>query len=409
MAGAVSCLPGARIGVAVSGGGDSLALLVMLRDWAETTGAELYAATVDHGLRPESAAEATQVAAVCGRLGVPHSTLLWTGYTGQGNLQAEARMARQSLLAGWALDVGIDHICLGHTRDDQAETVLMRLARGSGVDGLSGMAVVRPDPSGVIWLRPLLDVRREALRDVLRRRSLVWAEDPSNGDLRFDRVKMRDLLSRQDQHGLGADRLADTAERMSAASRVLRRVAYEAALTLLDIEDGDIVFPARSFAELEDETRWRLLSMALCRVASQSYRPRLKTLRSAEIAAMAGRRTSLHGCLVGVRQGLLRIQREPSAAARHSLRAPGLWDGRWQVEGPASAGPPPLISALGETGLALRPDWRASGRNRIALLASPAIWENGMVTACPLLDPASEWHAKLIWDKTMICDALLTH
>ena len=128
------------LGVAVSGGGDSVALLCLMADWAAPREVRLAAATVDHGLRPEAAAEAAGVAALCGRLGLAHATLRWEGWDGRGNLMDAARRARRRLLADWAAEQGLAAVALAHTRDDQAETVLMRLARGAGVDGLSAMA-----------------------------------------------------------------------------------------------------------------------------------------------------------------------------------------------------------------------------------------------------------------------------
>ncbi|MCB2123065.1 MAG: tRNA lysidine(34) synthetase TilS, partial [Rhodobacteraceae bacterium] len=124
-----------RLGVAVSGGSDSTALLCLLADLRGTGGPDLAAVTVDHGLRPEAAGEARSVAALCARLGVSHTICRWDGWDGTGNLPDQARRARQNLIAGWASGLGIGAVALAHTRDDQAETVLLRLARGSGVDG----------------------------------------------------------------------------------------------------------------------------------------------------------------------------------------------------------------------------------------------------------------------------------
>ncbi|WP_114967069.1 tRNA lysidine(34) synthetase TilS, partial [Alkalilacustris brevis] len=181
------------LGVAVSGGGDSVALLLLVADWAAARGVRLRAVTVDHGLREGAAQEAEAVARLCAELGIGHDILRWQGWDGQGNLQDAARRARQGLIAGWARDHGLAAVALGHTRDDQAETVLMRLARGAGVDGLSGMAPLRL-AVGLAWLRPLLDVGRAELRALLRARGVPWAEDPSNEDARFQRVRARRAL-----------------------------------------------------------------------------------------------------------------------------------------------------------------------------------------------------------------------
>ena len=183
---AVAAAPEGEIGVAVSGGGDSVALLLLLEAAAARVGRSVAAVTIDHGLRPESAGEAAAVAALCAGRGIAHETRRWEGWDEAGNLQGRARQARRALIAGWARGRGIGAVALGHTLDDQAETVVLRLARGSGVDGLAGMAaVVRAE--GVLWLRPLLGVRRAALRGWLEAEGMGWSEDPSNLDLRFDR------------------------------------------------------------------------------------------------------------------------------------------------------------------------------------------------------------------------------
>lgn len=199
-----------RLGVAVSGGGDSLALLHLMHDWARANGSDLRAVTVDHGLRAAAPGEAAQVARLCADLGLPHDTLHWTGWDQSGNLQAEARRARYRLMAGWARGHDLQAVALGHTLDDQAETVLMRLARGSGVDGLSAMAG-RRDDLGMRWLRPLLAIRRDDLRAFLSGLGVDWVDDPSNADTRFDRIKTRQALAQLAGLGIDAEGLADTA------------------------------------------------------------------------------------------------------------------------------------------------------------------------------------------------------
>ncbi|MFC0204527.1 tRNA lysidine(34) synthetase TilS [Novosphingobium soli] len=181
----------ARIGIAVSGGPDSLALLILA---AAALPGRVEAATVDHGLRPESAAEAAAVATACAGLGVPHAILAVT--VAAGNVQAEARAARYAALAGWARAQRLAAIATAHHADDQAETLLMRLNRASGVAGLAGAR-----PRGLVpdtelpLLRPVLDWRREELAAVVRGTGLAPVEDPSNADDRFDRVRIRKALA----------------------------------------------------------------------------------------------------------------------------------------------------------------------------------------------------------------------
>ncbi len=400
----------ARLGIAVSGGGDSMALMALAADWAAGTGVALAAATVDHRLRPGAAAEAAMVASAAARLGMPHDTLTWTGWDGRGNLPALARRARYRLLADWAAGQGIGHVALAHTLDDQAETVLLRLARGSGVDGLAAMAPLRADPGGPVWLRPLLGIHRAVLRDVLQARGMDWVEDPSNADNRFDRVRARALLAAGALPGLDADRLAATAARMAAARKVLGQVACDAAAELAEVEHGAVAFERDGFAALPDDTRWRLLAAALGQVSGAPYRPRLDPLRRAEAAALAGGRVTLQGCVVSGARGRIRIDREPAALAGRVAPVAGPWDGRWRIEGPG--GPDLAAGPLSPADLARTPDWRSAGIPRAALLASPAIYRAGAFQAAPLLDStlrrASPWSAQPLWGKLEFCAGLVS-
>lgn len=378
-----------RLGVAVSGGGDSLALLHLLAEWRAAGGPQLAAVTVDHGLRAEAAAEAEAVAQVCAGLGVPHHVLRWQGWDRRGNLQDAARRARQRLIADWAAGQGIGAVALGHTADDQAETVLLRLARGSGVDGLAGMAAQRR-AQGVLWLRPLLDVRREALRDWLRARGIGWADDPSNDDPRFDRVKARRALAMLAPLGIDVQGLLDTAARMRMARDALAQAAQAAARSLARIDGGDVLL-APGFAALPEETRLRISAHALRWIGGGDYRPRLSALRA---ALQVGKPATLAGCLLLPEAGGgLRITREPQAVAG-AVAAPGaLWDGRWHLCGPAPEGCE--VRALGEAGLLLCPDWRQTGRPHVALAATPAAWRGNDLVAAPLAGRASGWTAEL--------------
>ena len=178
----------------MSGGPDSLALLLLAH--AALPG-RVEAATVDHGLRSQSAAEAEAVAAICADLGVSHSVLSVT--LAPGNLQAEARAARYAALAGWASERQLTALLTGHHADDQAETLLLRLARGSGVAGLAGVRARGLVPgTNLPLLRPLLGWRRAELADVVAAAGLVAATDPSNADPRFDRARLRTAIAEAD-------------------------------------------------------------------------------------------------------------------------------------------------------------------------------------------------------------------
>lgn len=402
------------VGIAVSGGGDSIALLHLAHIWATKNKINVSVATVDHGLRAASASEAEGVAKTCVSLGLAHQTLRWVGWDGRGNLQAEARNARRQILAGWARSQSVGAVLLGHTMDDQAETVLMRLGRGSGVDGLSGMhACVMRD--GLNWLRPLLQVRRSELRDWLSTNNITWVDDPSNDDPQFDRVKIRKALRELEDLGVTTPGLAATAERLQAA-----RQALEHAVGLLAAEAthwgvcGEFYLSLAPFRAAPPETQRRLLRAALTRTAGAAYGPRAEAeqkLLSAILSLKLGGGRSLHGCLVrpnGV-DGVL-IAREVAAARTGDSP---LWDGRFQIESNAPTDGC-VISALGEAGaqyltqLEARGAWTAprdwSAAPRMARLATPALFRGDALIAAPVagfgdalsarFSPSHEWWAE---------------
>lgn len=382
--------PGAAIGVAVSGGGDSMALLHLAADRARALGTRIAAATVDHGLRPEAAAEAAMVAQVCAGLGIAHDTLRWQGWDGQGNLQSAARDARRALLADWRVRRGLDVVLLGHTADDQAETFLMRLARGSGVDGLACMAA-----ADGTFLRPLLPLRRAALRDWLRARGIAWIDDPSNDDARFDRVRARQMLDLLAPLGLTVDRLTDTAAHMARARAALRQAAADLAAREVRAEGGDLILPAPLLEP--GELEGRILTAALRWIGATPYRPRHDALTAAAQALRRGETRTLAGVVMQPEGQGARLSREPAAVAPPvAAQGPVVWDGRWQVAPDAPPGPGPWqVGALGTAGLARLPDWRAAGLPRSSLAASPAVWQGDRLVSAPLAGLSGGWTATL--------------
>ena len=231
----------ARIGIAVSGGSDSVALMHLLQDCFCDTPVELMVATVDHGLRPEAEQEAAEVADMARDLGLSHTLLRWTeGPTTTGNLQDQARRARSALLTAWARQNGIPVLARGHTADDQAETVIMRLKRAAGVNGLAGMARRRTQ-DGVSLQRPLLGLRRSDLRHYLRAMGRSWIEDPSNEDDTYDRIKTRKALAVLEDLGLTVPALVTVAQNMGKAQTALGWYAFLTARDLAEIKAGDLV------------------------------------------------------------------------------------------------------------------------------------------------------------------------
>ncbi|WP_410001028.1 tRNA lysidine(34) synthetase TilS [Vannielia litorea] len=382
--------PPERLGIALSGGGDSTALLVLTRDALPET--QLFAATVDHRLRDGSAAEAAQVGALCRSIDVPHEVLPWEGWAGEGNLQAEARSARSALLTDWAERNGLAHVALGHTRDDQAETVLLRLARGSGVDGLAAMPERRVS-QGVAWLRPVLKIGRQELREVLEGRGIDWADDPSNEDERFDRVKARRMAESLAELGLTPSRLIRTAEQMAMARNALNDSAADY-LGRAMVEKGDLLMPNPNRFPAPREILLRAFAHALCWVSSSVYRPRFDALTAMLDGLEQGKAGTLHGCRISSEGTLWRVAREYAAVAETATPPAALWDKRWQFHGP----PPPAgahVAALGEVGLEECEAWRVSGLPRSSLLSTPALWLGERLLSAPLAGRPEGWTARL--------------
>jgi tRNA(Ile)-lysidine synthase len=213
--------------VAVSGGPDSTALLLMAAEWAKRRGKpRIDAATVDHGLRPESANEARAVGEICARLGVTHRVLQWKGVKPTSRLQERAREARYRLLVDHAKTIGADAVVTAHHADDQAETVLFRLLRGSGVAGLRGMDVMTAR-DGMTIARPLIALKKRDLIAFANARGAPFIDDPSNTDPRFARTRLRALLARLGEEGLDADVLDRLARRARETEEALERLTAE--------------------------------------------------------------------------------------------------------------------------------------------------------------------------------------
>jgi tRNA(Ile)-lysidine synthase len=263
--------------LAVSGGPDSLALMWLAARWrhALTRGPRLLAVTIDHGLRREAAREAREVKRLARSLGLTHRTMRWTGAKPKSGLPAAARSARYRLLVKAARESGATHILTAHTRDDQAETLLMRLVRGSGIAGLSAMAR-ESEREGVRLARPLLDVPKSQLIATLRKAKLGFADDPTNRDVSFTRPRLRALMPALAAEGGDARNLARLASRLARANTAIELLVdgAERYLTLRDRmtaapSDADVVaaksFDARAFAAMSDEIRLRLLLRAINR------------------------------------------------------------------------------------------------------------------------------------------------
>ena len=289
-----------RFGIAVSGGPDSMALLAVA---AEALPGRVKAATVDHGLRAESADEAVMVASACAALHVPHVTLQpATPIT--GSLQAAARAARYALLEAWRVTAGLDWIMTAHHADDQLETLVMRLNRASGLAGLAGIRARQ----GHI-LRPLLAVRREVLVETARARELPWVDDPSNQDDRFDRARIRKALATSGL--LDADAVSSSASHLAEAEEALDWAAAMLAGERLGIDDGIATVEASA---LPRELQRRLLLIALAAMGEKP--PRGRTLDAALEALEAGESAMVGNHVLAAKDARWTIRAAPPRSPR---------------------------------------------------------------------------------------------
>lgn len=319
--------------LAVSGGPDSVALMWLAARWRRglARGPRLIAVTVDHGLRREAAREARDVKRLAGALDLLHRTMRWTGAKPTTGVPAAAREARYRLLAQAARSAGATHVLTAHTRDDQAETLLMRLLRGSGLAGLSAMAELS-ERDGVTLARPLLDVAKSQLIATLKRARIDFADDPTNRDTAFTRPRLRALLPALAAEGGNVRNLARLATRLARANAAVELMA-DGAERFLALRDADRVsrsaavrsFAAEAFAALPEEVRLRLLLRAINAIGHEGPAElgKVETLLSeldrakAAGAAASGRpvlKQTLAGALISLSKG--RIQIEPAPARR---------------------------------------------------------------------------------------------
>jgi len=347
-----------KLALAVSGGADSVALMSFAHRWQSLTGASgtsIVVLTVDHALRAESGREAAWVGRAARTLGLEHASLAWAGAKPATGLQAAARRARYDLLSAYAQAHDIGCLVTAHHLDDQAETLLMRLRRGSGVDGLA--AIPRHGLwAGVRLFRPLLDFPKSRLMASLEAAGASWLEDPSNKSQDYERNRIRQVLDQLEGFGFARDRLALTARRMRRAQLALDRGAerFLSEAAQLD-EAGFVMLDLAAFRDAPEETVLRGLGRALMAVGGSPEPPRLNKLETL-VEALRGdgaRSRTLAGCRIVPEGRRIRLFREPGRDGLPEMSLPpgqlGLWDRRFRVG--SSGGEGPLtVRALGRQG-----------------------------------------------------------
>jgi len=382
-----------RVALAVSGGSDSTALMVLAREWGarQPSAPDLIILTVDHGLRIDSRRDAEWVSQRAAALGLACRILTWRDPRPRAS-QAAARQARYDLLSGFARDHGVGAIVTAHTRDDVAETFLMRLARGSGVDGLAAM---EPESAwnGVPLLRPLLGVTRSQLRAELEARGADWLEDPSNADPHFERVRIRTALPVLAGLGITPARIAESAMRLRRARDAIDAAAAHFITRHVTADPGGYL-RADSIAlnHLPQEVTISALKQMLRAVGGQPRAPRLRKIEmlAGHLRHVSRVAMTLGGCVLARAGGdeLLTICREPgrlrAAPVALSSDRSAVWDRRFRIcAGRLRAGAL-TVNALGEANLAALPDVVRREHPRAALVTLPALYDGGACLGVPI-------------------------
>lgn len=369
----------ATVGLAVSGGSDSMAMLHLMAEVAVQARVRLQVATVDHRLRPEAATEAEEVGRVCAGLGLPHDVLVWDHGPIAGNLMQAAADARYGLLAHWAKQSGAATVMLAHTADDQAETFLMGLSRASGLDGLSGMRR-RFDRDGISFCRPFLAVSRQDLRQWLSQRGLGWMDDPSNDNPRFSRVRARRVTQALAPLGITVQQLSAVTQHLSMAQGVVRAATARAAQEAVTEFAGSLSFDLAGFLENGPEIARRLLIGMVRWMNGEPHPPREAKIAALLDAVGARRDATLGGVRFQWKADRCFVMREARALGG-PVNQGQVWDNRWTVSGAGQG----HVRAVGADGLAQIPDWRAAGFPRGVALSTPAIWREDRLISAPLL------------------------
>ncbi len=327
--------PSPRFAVALSGGPDSIALAYLLHDWVTARGGTLHAITVDHQLRPESGEEAAQVAKWCAAKSIAHTTLVWKKDCAPTSaVHHTARRVRYEFLTSTCQQHGIDHLFLGQHADDQAETVLMRFIKGSGIDGLAAMPRMRT-LDGVKIIRPLLPVTKQRLVDTCKAHQWAFFRDPSNDSPAYLRGRLRQLAQPLAQEGLTTASLYDMARNAgmaraaleATANQWLERHAVVSPLGIIHIE-------RKAWAALDTEMQRRTLSRILLCMSGEDYSPKYASLD--HLVQSLLNKESVHqtlcGCHVIVQFGVIKFYRELACTAKaQPIETTLHWDNRFKI------------------------------------------------------------------------------
>lgn len=327
------------VAVGLSGGSDSMALLFMMYEWMRDIGGKVIVLTVDHRLRAESASEALHLSDILKERGIEHHILVWNHVEVSSNIQDKARIARRELLTDWCHKNNVRQLFLAHTKDDVAETFLMRCFRGSGVAGLAAISK-KTAHKGIEICRPLLSFSKEELRNYLIERGIKWIEDSSNTNTKFMRTKIRNLIKiAEAECGPLIDKLALDANNLARTRAFIERECAKVEAKIVKLfPEGFITINQEEFCSLDEELALNVVASCLVKVSGRHvYKPRLNSLDALyrEILLKNHPIKTLWDCEIKSSKGLIFIYREVPKygfTIERRSKTSWLWDARFQID-----------------------------------------------------------------------------
>ncbi len=334
------------LAIALSGGPDSLALALLLNRWVKKNSGTLFAVTVDHGLRSESAKESQTVAGWMQKRSIQHAILKWAGEKPLTHLQEKARKARHTLLERYCQDHQIQHLFFAHHREDQVETFLLRFLQKSGVDGLSAMSSLSEGPF-VRKLRPLLKIPKERIYATLEDFEQPFLEDPSNENFKFRRVQLRAQKEGFEALGMSGDVIESIIEKSSWVRESLEKETIKALFEIVSVSKlGYATLDLKKFRTCSFEIARRVLERVVLMIGGKSYGPRWESLiplvKLLQKAAQSSLVKTLNGVLLKKKHDILFLLKEPDNLQKINLLAEidadakvegfMIWKGRFLIE-----------------------------------------------------------------------------
>ncbi|MCE3233128.1 MAG: tilS [Rickettsiaceae bacterium] len=381
-----------NIAIAVSGGADSMAMALLSAKWAEKNSCKVIALTVDHDLRPESADEAAQVKKWFSCYNIPHHTLKWEGDKKSSNIQSEARDARYRLMTEFCHQNSIPTLLIAHNKEDQAETVLLRLMRGSGVDGLCGMEdeIIH---NGIRLLRPLLTIEKNQLRQFLKEQNQEWVEDPSNQNTKYARVNVRKFIETSGEPELLVNRLVETTTNMQRSRNYIEHMIIQDMANVASFQpEGYCIIDIDTFRKLHEESAYRILAKTIKQIGGEYYKPRFEKLQNLYENLVSNKFTdcTLGGCNIyqSKKQNEIKkifVIREQSAVQNDITIHPNtelIWDNRF-ICNLSSTTNNSQVGAIGESGWQQIADKVTTNLPKRVIFSLPALKNLEIIVAAP--------------------------